>query len=356
MQRIPNAVAGRDADRHGLLLPARSACRPPYPVEYTATGSFQPRFGPVHDEITDVLCRVVAASRDYEKKEPYMAYATYEHDGHRRVGLVQAAPGGDRLIPLHGLTELGVDTTEERLKSAKPLTAQAVPVAEVRLCPVVPNPDKIICVGLNYRTHVDETGRDLPTYPVLFTKFASALIGANDDIIAPPESAAIDYEAELAVVIGRAGRRIAPERALEHVLGYTVANDISMRDYQAKTHQWLQGKTWERSTPLGPYLTTSSEVDVSAVGIRTIKDGVKLQDANTADLIFDVPRLIATISEFTTLLPGDVILTGTPGGVGFKRQPPVLLTDGDSVTVEIDGVGSLTNTLRREPDSGENAP
>jgi acylpyruvate hydrolase len=284
-----------------------------------------------------------------------MAYATYEHEGHRRVGLVEAAPGGDRLVPLEGLTELGRGTTEEILKGAKPLTAETVPAADVRLCPVVPNPDKIICVGLNYRTHVDETGRDLPTYPVLFTKFSSALIGASDDIMVPPESAAIDYEAELAVVIGLAGRRITPERALEHVLGYTAANDISMRDYQAKTHQWLQGKTWERSTPLGPYLITPSEIDVSALGIRTIKDGEKLQDANTADLIFDVPHLIATISEFTTLLPGDVILTGTPGGVGFKRQPPVLLADGDRITVEIDGVGSLTNTLRREPDRGENA-
>jgi acylpyruvate hydrolase len=277
-----------------------------------------------------------------------MAFATYDYAGRRRVGLVQRASDGDLLIPLDGLTELGRDTPIEVLSDARALPSEAVPVADVRLCPVVPNPDKIICVGLNYLSHVGETGRDLPTYPVLFTKFPSALIGANDDIVVPPESDAIDYEVELAVVIGRAGRRISRDDAPDHVLGYTVANDISMRDYQNKSHQWLQGKAWERSTPLGPYLVPPTEVDISALGVRTLKDGEKLQDASTAQLIFDVPTLIATISEFTTLVPGDVILTGTPGGVGFKRQPPVLLKDGDEITVEIDGLGSMTNALRRE--------
>jgi acylpyruvate hydrolase len=277
-----------------------------------------------------------------------MAFATYDYASRRRVGLVQRASDGDLLIPLDGLTELGRDTPIEVLSDARALPSEAVPVADVRLCPVVPNPDKIICVGLNYLSHVGETGRDLPTYPVLFTKFPSALIGANDDIVVPPESDAIDYEVELAVVIGRAGRRISRDDAPDHVLGYTVANDISMRDYQNKSHQWLQGKAWERSTPLGPYLVPPTEVDISALGVRTLKDGEKLQDASTAQLIFDVPTLIATISEFTTLVPGDVILTGTPGGVGFKRQPPVLLKDGDEITVEIDGLGSMTNALRRE--------
>jgi acylpyruvate hydrolase len=277
-----------------------------------------------------------------------MAFATYDYASRRRVGLVQRASDGDLLIPLDGLTELGRDTPIDVLSDARALPSEAVPVADVRLCPVVPNPDKIICVGLNYLSHVGETGRDLPTYPVLFTKFPSALIGANDDIVVPPESDAIDYEVELAVVIGRAGRRISRDDAPDHVLGYTVANDISMRDYQNKSHQWLQGKAWERSTPLGPYLVPPTEVDISALGVRTLKDGEKLQDASTAQLIFDVPTLIATISEFTTLVPGDVILTGTPGGVGFKRQPPVLLKDGDEITVEIDGLGSMTNALRRE--------
>lgn len=216
------------------------------------------------------------------------------------------------------------------------------------LCPVVPHPDKIICVGLNYRAHIDETGRDLSAYPVMFTKFASSLIGPRDDILLPPESAQVDYEVELAVVIGRAGRRIPREQAAEHILGYTVANDVTMRDYQYKTHQWLQGKAWDNSTPLGPYLVLPGEVDVAAAGVRTIMGGEKLQDSDTSRLMFDVPTLIATVSEFTTVLPGDVILTGTPGGVGFRRDPQLFLHDGDEITVEVDGIGSLTNRVRRE--------
>ncbi len=262
-----------------------------------------------------------------------MAYATFEHDGQRQVGRVVPGAAGDRLVSLDGLRELGQDTTVDDLARAAEQDT-SVPVSEVHLCPVVPNPDKIICIELNYLTHVGETGRELPTYPVMFTKFASSLIGARDDILIPAESGQIDYEAELAVVIGRAGRRIARERAAEHVLGYTVANDITMRDYQYKTHQWLQGKAWDRSTPLGPYLLTPDEVDISAAGIRTLLRGEKLQESDTSRLIFDIPTLISTISEFTTLLPGDVILTGTPGGVGFHREPQLFLTDGDEITVE----------------------
>lgn len=277
-----------------------------------------------------------------------MAYATYEHQGRRRVGRVETTPAGDRLTPLDGLTELGRDTPTEVLAAATELPDEAVAAADVYLCPVVPHPDKIICVGLNYRAHIDETGRDLPTYPVMFTKFASSLIGPRDDILLPAESDQIDYEVELAVVIGRAGRRIPRERAAEHILGYTVTNDVTMRDYQYKTHQWLQGKAWDNSTPLGPYLVLPGESDVSAAGVRTIMGGQKLQDSDTSRLIFDIPTLIATVSEFTTVLPGDIILTGTPGGVGFRRDPQLFLRDGDEITVEVDGIGSLTNRIRRE--------
>jgi acylpyruvate hydrolase len=277
-----------------------------------------------------------------------MPYATFEYQGRRRVGRVEPTPAGDRLIPLDGLTEIGRDTPAETLAAATELPGEAVSVSEVYLCPVVPNPDKIICVGLNYLAHVGESGRELPTYPVLFTKFASSLIGPRDDIVLPAESEQVDYEAELAVVVGRAGRRIPRERAAEHVLGYTVANDVTMRDYQYKTHQWLQGKAWDDSTPLGPYLVTADEVDVSSAGVRTTIGGEKLQDSDLSRLIFDIPTLIATVSEFTTVLPGDVILTGTPGGVGFRRDPQLFLRDGDEVTVEVDGVGSLTNRVRRE--------
>ena len=277
-----------------------------------------------------------------------MAYATYEHQGRRRVGRVEPTPAGDRLIPLDGLTELGRDTPADVLAAATELPDEAVAAADVYLCPVVPHPDKIICVGLNYRAHIEETGRDLSAYPVMFTKFASSLIGPRDDILLPAESEQVDYEVELAVVIGRVGRRIPRERAAEHILGYTVANDVTMRDFQYKTHQWLQGKAWDNSTPLGPYLVLPGEADVSAAGVRTIMGGEKLQDSDTSRLIFDIPTLIATVSEFTTVLPGDVILTGTPGGVGFRREPPLFLRDGDEITVEVDGIGSLTNRIRRE--------
>ncbi|WP_326836399.1 fumarylacetoacetate hydrolase family protein [Amycolatopsis rhabdoformis] len=274
-----------------------------------------------------------------------MAYATYELHGQRRVGRVD----GDRLIPLAGVEELGLHTDVGTLAHAHELPGESVAVDDVYLCPVVPAPDKIVCVGLNYLTHVGETGRDLPTYPVFFTKFASSLLGPRDDLVLPPESSQVDYEAELAVVIGRPGRRIPRERALDHVLGYTVANDVTMRDYQYKTHQWLQGKAWDHSTPLGPYLVTPGEADLSAAGIRTVVSGEKLQESDLSKLIFDIPALISTVSEFTTLLPGDVLLTGTPGGVGYRREPQRLLADGDVVTVEVDGVGSLTTRVRREP-------
>jgi acylpyruvate hydrolase len=277
-----------------------------------------------------------------------MAYATYEYQGRRHVGRVEHDAAGNRLVPLDGLTELGRHTPSDVLATAVELPGEAVAVSDVYLCPVVPHPDKIICIGLNYRAHIEETGRDLPTYPVMFTKFASSLIGARDDILIPAESEQVDYEAELAVVIGRAGRRIPRDQAAAHVLGYTVANDITMRDYQYKTHQWLQGKAWESSTPLGPYLVTPDEADVSAAGIRTVMGGEKLQESDTSRLIFDISTLIETVSEFTTVLPGDVILTGTPGGVGFRRDPKLFLQDGDVITVEVDGIGSLTNRVRRE--------
>ena len=165
----------------------------------------------------------------------------------------------------------------------------------------------------------------------------------------PPESSKVDYEAELAVIIGREGRRIAPGDALDHIAGLSVANDITMRDYQQRTHQWLQGKAWDASTPLGPYLVTLDEVgDIGKLDLRLELNGQQMQSSNTELLIFDVPTTIAHISEFTTLAPGDVILTGTPGGVGARRDPPVFLKPGDIVRVEIPGVGILENAITSE--------
>ena len=273
-----------------------------------------------------------------------MSYATYEFRGQRRVGEVD----GDRLIPLSGLTEIGIDTPSAVLVRAERLIMEAVPTREVHLLPVVPRPSKVLCVGLNYSDHITETGRDTPTYPVLFPKFATSLIGATDDIVLPPETSQMDWEGELAVIMGKAGRRIQIDDALDHVGGYTVANDITMRDYQYKTHQWLQGKAWDGSTPLGPYLVPPDEVDLENAGIRTSVDGTVMQESTIARLFFDIPTLIATISVFTALNPGDLILTGTPGGVGYRRKPQRFLTDGATVVVEVDGLGRVENRVALE--------
>lgn len=256
---------------------------------------------------------------------------------------------GDRAIPLRGIPEVGPATPLAALQAAERDQAGSVPVEAVRFRPVVPNPRKVICVGLNYKAHIEETGRSDSDYPVLFTKFATTLTGPFDPIPLPPEPESIDYEGELAVVIGERARRVDKEHALAAVAGYAVANDISMRDYQYKTHQWLQGKAWDASTPVGPWLVTTDEIpDPSVLMLRTTVRGDVVQETSTALMIFDIPTLVSTISEFATLEPGDVILTGTPSGVGFRREPPLLLADGDVVVVTIDGVGRIENRMVAE--------
>jgi acylpyruvate hydrolase len=260
-----------------------------------------------------------------------------------------AAVVDDAVIPLRGIGELGAATSSQLLADPPLDERRRLPLADVTLRPVVPAPSKVVCVGLNYLAHVGETGRDVPDYPVLFTKWAQSLTGPRDPIALPPESVQVDYEGELAVVIGTAGRRIAAADALAHVAGYAVANDVTMRDYQYKTHQWLQGKAWDACTPLGPWLVTPDEVgDVSLLDIALTRNGDTLQSASLAQLMFDVPTLISRVSEFATLLPGDVILTGTPGGVGFRREPQVFLEPGDRVAVEISRVGRIENLITRE--------
>ena len=255
---------------------------------------------------------------------------------------------GDEVRPLEGVEELGA-ATPSSLLADPPLTGESLRLADVSLRPVVPRPGKIICVGLNYKAHVDEGVYDLPDYPALFPKFADTLIGAGEPIVLPPESEAVDYEAELAFVVGRDVRRATGDEALAAVGGYTIANDVSMRDYQYKSHQWLAGKAWARSTPLGPWLVTPDEVgDPHALDITLELNGERLQDANTRLFIFDIPTIVATISEFTPLAVGDVVLTGTPAGVGYRRDPKVLLKDGDRVVVEIAGVGRLENPVVAE--------
>jgi acylpyruvate hydrolase len=265
----------------------------------------------------------------------------------RIAGLVE----DDAVRPLRDVVELGRDTPSEVLADPK-LTDERVALTDVTLLPVVPHPGKIICVGLNYRAHAEEGGYDVPDYPALFNKFAETLVAAGDPVLIPPESAAVDFEAELAFVIGRPVRRASGASALEAVAGYTAANDISMRDYQYRTAQWLPGKNWGASTPLGPFLVTPDEVDdPHELDISLELNGERMQSANTSQFIFDVPTLVATISEFIPLAPGDVVLTGTPSGVGYRRDPKVLLSDGDRVTVEIERVGRLENPVAAESPS-----
>jgi acylpyruvate hydrolase len=265
--------------------------------------------------------------------------------GERRFA---ALVDGDVVRPLEGIAELGRETPSEVL-AEPPLSDERVPLADVTLLPVVPHPGKVVCVGLNYRAHVEEGVYEVPDYPALFSKFAETLIGAGAPVLLPPESEAVDYEAELAFVVGRSVRRARREDALAAVGGYTIANDVSMRDYQYKTHQWLPGKNWATSTPLGPFLVTPDEVgDPHALDITLELNGEQLQASNTSRFIFDIPTLVATISEFIPLTPGDVVLTGTPSGVGYRRDPKVLLRDGDRMVIEIERVGRLETPVVAE--------
>jgi len=227
-------------------------------------------------------------------------------------------------------------------------------MAEVakRLAPVVPA--AIIGIGLNYRRHAEESGAKVPEYPVVFAKTPNALQNPDDPIWIPTHlpSDQVDYECELAVVIGKACRNVPRERALDYVLGYTAANDVSARDWQMGKggSQWSRGKSFDTFCPLGPCLVTRDDIpDPNALAIRTVLNGEVVQDWNTGDMIFDVPALIEFLSGSTTLVPGTVILTGTPHGVGMARTPPRWLRPGDVVTVEVEKIGALTNPVEAEP-------
>lgn len=213
--------------------------------------------------------------------------------------------------------------------------------AALDYAPVVGRPEKVICVGLNYRNHILEMGRELPEYPTLFAKYGRALIGAFDDIVLPGASTAMDWEAELGVVIGAPVRHGNLEQARAAIAGYTVVNDITARDWQYRTAQWLQGKTFEATTPVGPWLVT--DLDEPSALMTCEVDGDPVQKADTGDLVFGPAQLVAYISTLVTLVPGDLIATGTPGGVGHARKPPVYLRDGSTVVTRIEGVGECAN-------------
>lgn len=218
------------------------------------------------------------------------------------------------------------------------------------LAPIVP--PAILCIGLNYRQHAEETGAEIPDYPVLFIKAVNALNNPDDPIVIPNVAPRqVDYEGELAVVIGKSAKNVEPSRALDHVFGYTCANDVSARRWQKEGggQQWCRGKSFDTFCPLGPCLVTADDVpDPNNLKIVTRLNGETMQDSNTFDMIFNVPTLVSFLSEGTTLFPGTVILTGTPQGVGFARHPPVFLKTGDRVTIEVEHIGELTNSVQEE--------
>lgn len=210
----------------------------------------------------------------------------------------------------------------------------------------IPRPSKVFCCGLNYRDHIDETGRPVPEFPTLFAKFADTLTGAEDDIVVR-NTDKLDWEAELAVVIGAEVHRADREQAEAAILGYAVSNDISMRDWQQRTLQWLQGKAFDATTPVGPWVVTADELDPrDGLRITCAVNGELVQDSDTSELVFDAADLVAYVSQITVLRPGDIVLTGTPGGVALGMTEPRWLRDGDVVTTEIAGIGALRNTIR----------
>ncbi len=233
---------------------------------------------------------------------------------------------------------------DEAVRHMRPY--ERLPLDEVTLLPPVLTPEKVICLGLNYRAHAAEKQMAAPDYPMLFHKTAGSLLGAGGAIRVPPVVKQVDYEGELAVIIGRTCYNVSAENALDYVAGYSCANDVSARDWQYRTKQFTQGKMLDTFCPLGPALVTTDELpDPHNLRICTLLNGAVMQDGHTSAMIFDVPFIVSYISQIATLKPGDVILTGTPEGVGFARDPQLFMQHGDTITVEIERIGTLTNTI-----------
>ena len=267
-----------------------------------------------------------------------MRFATIRTDH----GTTVARLDGDVLIPLEA-SDVGAMLAAGGAAHERDGTP-AVPAAEADFAPVVTQPGKVICVGLNYRSHILETGRELPEYPTLFAKFAETLTGPRDDLVIPSVSERVDWEVELGVVIGRPVYRATPEEASAAIAGYTVINDVSMRDWQRRTLQWLAGKMFQHSTPAGPYLVTPEEVgDAADLEVRCEVDGAVMQQSRTSDLLFSPAQIISYASQAITLRPGDLIATGTCGGVGDARKPPVYLRPGNLLRTWIEGLGECLN-------------
>jgi 2-keto-4-pentenoate hydratase/2-oxohepta-3-ene-1,7-dioic acid hydratase in catechol pathway len=266
---------------------------------------------------------------------------------------------GDDVIALRDLVPeapgemIGVIAAGEPLRArltaalpSAPTTARR-PLGAVELRAPIPRPGKILCLGLNYAAHAKEGGNEVPEHPTVFVRVTTSLVAPGAPVIRPRVSEQLDYEVELVIVIGARCHDVVEDQALAHVFGYTIMNDVSVRDYQRRTSQWTLGKNFDGSGPMGPAIVTADELPAGArgLGIRTRLNGELLQDGNTADMVFPVPRIVALLSQVMTLEPGDVIATGTPSGVGHARRPPLWMKPGDVVTCEIDGIGTLSNPI-----------
>ena len=287
-----------------------------------------------------------------------MRLVTFYADGQPRLGAVQGdsivdLAAADASLPSDMVAFLsgGQAMLDRARRAAQSSGGQRYSLAQTRLAAPIPRPPKVVAIGLNYSDHAAESGAALPKRPVVFAKFSTSVIGPGEPIQWSPQvTEEVDYEAELAVVIGQTARRVSVEDALRYVVGYTCANYVSARDVQSGSRsdagQWVRGKSLDTFCPLGPALVTSDEVpNPGTLGIRCEVNGRVLQDSTTANLIFDIPTLVSFLSHSFTLEPGDVILTGTPPGVGFARKPPILLKPGDTVAVEVEGLGRLENPV-----------
>jgi len=283
-----------------------------------------------------------------------MKFVTFEHNGHRHAGVLS----GDSVVSLKsfGLPDMisilaGGPEVLKRAEVAleKPLPEATFAISAVKLCAPILKPTKIICVGLNYRDHALESKMEIPTRPTIFSKYNNTVIGSGDNIVIPKNTEKPDYEAEFAFVIGKGGRHIKAADWQQHVFGYMNLNDVSARDVQLATTQWVMGKTFDTFAPMGPYLVTADEIaDPHNLNISLTVNGETLQNSNTRELIFKIPELIEFLSSIMTLEPGDVVSTGTPSGVGFSYNPPKWLKPGDEVVVRVGGLGELKNTCVAE--------
>ena len=277
-----------------------------------------------------------------------MKLASYTHNGRSGFGVVR----DDHLVDLTGrdfgksLKQALAGGALGEMRALADTAEAGLSVNDVTLLPPVVSPGKVFCIGVNYRKHVLEMGRDLPEHPWVFTRSADSFVGHGESMLRPAVSEQFDFEGELALVIGKTAHRVAADAALDYVAGYCCLNDGSIRDFQRHSGQFTPGKNFWRSGAMGPWLVTADEVgDPAGLALETRLNGEVMQAAPTSDLIFDVPTLIEYCSTFARLEPGDVIATGTPGGVGAARKPPVWLQDGDTVEVSISGIGTLTNTV-----------